>query len=162
MVSQTIYNALLATTFVGLKAVSAVPLGVDIDLDLGLLDLDIDINIATIGKPHQDAEYDYVVVGGGTGGLAVASRLSESFNVAVIEAGTYYETVNNQSTVPEYFEKFISMKLDKSTWAPTDWGFTTTNQTALAGEAYHYSRAKTLGGWLVHLAIIFRVDANSI
>ncbi|TVY45485.1 Dehydrogenase [Lachnellula occidentalis] len=156
MVSRTICNALLATTFVGLKAVSAVPLGVDVDLDLGLLDIDIAINVATIGTPDKEAEYDYVVVGGGTGGLAVAARLSEKFNVAVIEAGSYYETVNNQSTVPEYFEKFISMKLDKSTWAPTDWGFTTTNQTALGGQEYHYSRAKTLGGCSAYNAMLYQ------
>ncbi|TVY18404.1 Dehydrogenase [Lachnellula arida] len=156
MVSRTICNALLATAFVGLKAVSAAPLEVDIDLDLGLLDIDIALNIATIGTPGDDAEYDYVVVGGGTAGLAIAARLSESFNVAVIEAGTYYETINNQSTVPEYFEKFISMKLDKSTWAPTDWGFTTTNQTALGGQEYHYSRAKTLGGCSAYNAMLYQ------
>ena len=150
MVSRTICNALLATTFVGIQAVTASPLAVEIDLDLGLLEIDIAINTATIGTPDVPGEYDYVVVGGGTAGLAIAARLSESYNVAVIEAGTYYETINNQSTVPEYFEKFISMKLDNSTWAPTDWGFTTTNQTALGGQEYHYSRAKTLGGWLVN------------
>lgn len=39
------------------------------------------------------ASYDYVVIGGGTGGLAVAARLAESGNnsVAVIEAGGLYE-----------------------------------------------------------------------
>lgn len=40
--------------------------------------------------------YDYVVVGGGTAGLALAARLSEDnfASVAVIEAGTYYEVSN--------------------------------------------------------------------
>ncbi|TVY45325.1 Dehydrogenase [Lachnellula subtilissima] len=156
MVSRTICNALLATTFVGIQAVTASPLSVEVDLDLGLLEIDVALNIATIGTPDVPGEYDYVVVGGGTAGLAIAARLSESFNVAVIEAGTYYETVNNQSTVPEYFEKFISMKLDNSTWAPTDWGFTTTNQTALGGQEYHYSRAKTLGGCSAYNAMLYQ------
>ncbi|KAK1997691.1 GMC oxidoreductase [Colletotrichum falcatum] len=56
-------------------------------------------------KTSADAigdEYDYVVVGGGTSGLAVASRLSENTNktVLVIEYGDFVETVN--VTVP-YF-----------------------------------------------------------
>lgn len=41
----------------------------------------------------QNASYDYVVVGGGTAGLALATRLAEntSLTVAVIEAGGFYE-----------------------------------------------------------------------
>ncbi|KAL1646957.1 hypothetical protein SLS58_003094 [Diplodia intermedia] len=36
--------------------------------------------------------YDYVVVGGGTGGNAIGVRLAEAgFSVAIIEAGGYYE-----------------------------------------------------------------------
>jgi len=37
--------------------------------------------------------FDYVVLGGGTGGLAIARRLAENrkVTVAVIEAGTLYE-----------------------------------------------------------------------
>ena len=40
--------------------------------------------------------YDYVIVGGGTGGLAIAARLAESTNtsVAVIEAGGFYQIDN--------------------------------------------------------------------
>jgi choline dehydrogenase len=156
MISRTVCNALLATTFVGIQAVSASPvaesiLGIDIDLDL-----DITLTTSTLGTSGEDATYDYVVVGGGTAGLAIAARLSESFNVAVIEAGPYYESVNNQSTIPEYFPAFISMTLNESTWAETDWGFTTTNQTALGGEQYHYSRAKVLGGCSAYNAMIYQ------
>lgn len=40
-----------------------------------------------------NATYDYVVVGGGTAGLAVAYRLAEDglTSVAVVEAGGFYE-----------------------------------------------------------------------
>lgn len=57
------------------------------------------------GIPNNNASFDYVIVGGGTAGLTVASRLAEdpSLSIAVIEAGTFYEISNgNQSQVPMY------------------------------------------------------------
>lgn len=43
------------------------------------------------------------MIGGGTAGLAIASRLAETVSVAVIEAGGFYEIENgNQSVVPWY------------------------------------------------------------
>jgi hypothetical protein len=144
MKCNTLCQSVLASTLIGLQVVNAAPVELDLDLDLLGLDLDVDVKL---GAEGVDATYDYVVVGGGTGGLAIAARLSEKYTVAVIEAGTFYESVNNQSTVPEYVIDFLSTTTDPSTWAATDWGFTTTNQTAVGGAQYHYSRAKTLGGW---------------
>jgi choline dehydrogenase len=48
------------------------------------------------GRPNQNATYDYVVVGGGTAGLAVAMRLAEnnSYTVAVVEARGFYQIEN--------------------------------------------------------------------
>lgn len=59
----------------------------------------------SFGLPGQNATYDYVVVGGGTAGLVVASRLAENkdLSIAVVEAGTFYEITNgNNSQVPQY------------------------------------------------------------
>lgn len=56
------------------------------------------------GVPGTSAAYDYVIVGGGTAGLALATRLAEgNATVAVVEAGGLYETDNgNLSVVPGY------------------------------------------------------------
>lgn len=50
-----------------------------------------------------NASFDYVVIGGGTAGLAIATRIAESgkFSVAVIEAGGFPETDNgNLTSIP--------------------------------------------------------------
>lgn len=62
-----------------------------------------------IGWPHQS--FDYVIVGGGTAGLAMAKRLSEDerVSVAVIEAGGFYEMdAGNATEVPMYRESLTS------------------------------------------------------
>ena len=61
------------------------------------------------GIPGISNTYDYVIVGGGTAGLAVAYRLASntSLTVAVIEAGDFYEFSNgNFSEVPAYVSEF--------------------------------------------------------
>jgi choline dehydrogenase len=52
----------------------------------------------SFGTPGTNAFYDYVIVGGGTGGLAVAARPAESKNTsaAVIEAGGFYQIDNGE------------------------------------------------------------------
>ena len=60
------------------------------------------------GWPGQS--FDYVIVGGGTAGLAMARRLSEdgSASVAVIEAGGFYEIdAGNATEVPMYLFNYF-------------------------------------------------------
>lgn len=60
------------------------------------------------GWPGQS--FDYVIVGGGTAGLAVAKRLAEggSHSVAVIEAGGFYEIeAGNATEVPMYLFNYF-------------------------------------------------------
>ncbi|PWY88672.1 glucose-methanol-choline oxidoreductase [Aspergillus sclerotioniger CBS 115572] len=85
------------------------------------------------GIPGLNATYDYVVIGGGTAGLAVARRLAEtpSVSVAVIEAGDFPQFSNgNYSEVPAYASEFTGS--DPTLKNPAlDWYMYTTPQEAL-------------------------------
>ena len=80
--------------------------------------------------------FDYVVVGGGTAGLAIAARLAEepSNSVAVIEAGSFYEIGNgNLSQIPVYGPAFSGKSL--ADIAPlVDWAFDTTPQSVRSSD----------------------------
>lgn len=81
------------------------------------------------GVPGFDATYDYVVVGGGTTGLALATRLAQQGNqVAVVEGGGFYETDNgNLTQIPGKAAYFIGK--DPLLRNPfVDWGIETTPQ----------------------------------
>ncbi|KAI8629897.1 putative choline dehydrogenase [Xylariaceae sp. FL1651] len=98
--------------------------------------------------PTTDAEYDYVVVGAGPGGIVTASRLSEdpSVSVAIIEAGTWSENVvGNESQVPAYDAKY-NAKAANATNPAVEWGFLTTPQAGVNNVSIHYARGKSLGG----------------
>ena len=84
-------------------------------------------------------KFDYIVVGAGSAGCAVASRLSENgrFTVALIEAG-------GRDTYPwihipiGYFRTMGNPK--------TDWCYQTEADLGLNGRAIKWPRGKVLGG----------------
>ncbi|KAL4805204.1 hypothetical protein BDV18DRAFT_165935 [Aspergillus unguis] len=99
------------------------------------------------GQP-ENATYDYVVVGGGTAGLAIAARLAEdsSVSVAVVEAGGYYESeVGPLAEVPG-FGGTDNTGVDSSDASVIDWNFETQPLTAVDNRVMRYARGKTLGG----------------
>lgn len=102
------------------------------------------------GIPGQNATYDYIVVGGGTAGLALATRLAEngSLTVAVIEAGGFYEIDNgNTSVIPGLGLVYdATTTLLTNAYPSVDWGLNTTPQAGLNNQTYHYWRGRTLGG----------------
>lgn len=83
--------------------------------------------------------YDYIVVGAGSAGCVLASRLSEdrSKRVLLIEAGK--RSRNPIFSIPmmagvAYF------------WKPTNWNYETTPQPGLDGRSLKWPRGKMLGG----------------
>ncbi|KAJ5159868.1 uncharacterized protein N7482_006872 [Penicillium canariense] len=93
--------------------------------------------------PHisrsSEFTYDYIVVGGGTGGLVVANRLSEqeTTSVLVIEAGgSVYNNINVTDT-GGYGNAFGTT---------IDWAYQTTDQEYAAGKPQIVRAGKALGG----------------
>ncbi len=89
------------------------------------------------------AEYDYIVVGGGSAGCVVAGRLSEdpSCRVLLVEAGRSDRTafcrkpgmISMVHTVPQIKKKF-------------DWGYYTVPKPETIERKIPYTRGKVLGG----------------
>ncbi|KAG5917755.1 hypothetical protein E4U42_007126 [Claviceps africana] len=83
--------------------------------------------------------FDYVVVGGGTAGLAAASRLAEdaSLTVGVLEAGGVAQGDENVD-IPAFYGRSLGGQLD--------WAFETQPQPGFAGRALSWPRGRVLGG----------------
>ena len=83
-------------------------------------------------------EADYIVVGAGSAGAAVAARLSEDASVSVLllEAGGPDTAL--ELHVPAAFSKLFR--------GPYDWNYDTVAQERLEGRTVYWPRGKTLGG----------------
>ncbi|KAG9101000.1 hypothetical protein FS749_011083 [Ceratobasidium sp. UAMH 11750] len=96
--------------------------------------------LTTSGSSFAAQTFDYIVVGGGTAGLAVAARLSENsqISVGVIEAGQYIQNDPLIDT-PQLF--------GATQGNPTyDWMFETVAQPNVNGRVLDMPRGKMLGG----------------
>ena len=87
---------------------------------------------SSFGLPGNQT-FDYIVVGGGTAGLAIAARLAEdpSKQVAVVEAGSFYEISNGNISQIPLFGPAFSGKSPYDISPLVDWAFTTTPQTVI-------------------------------
>lgn len=99
-------------------------------------------------EKRQNAEFDYVIVGGGTAGLTLANRLSTDPNtqVAVIEAGTFYQIANPLLSSTPAGDVIWAGASPLDTNPLVDWNFVTQAQGGANGRRLHYARGKCLGG----------------
>ncbi|EKM83317.1 hypothetical protein AGABI1DRAFT_69614 [Agaricus bisporus var. burnettii JB137-S8] len=101
----------------------------------------------------QDVEYDFVVIGGGTAGNVVATRLAENpeWNILVIEAGPSNEEIF-ATRPPGIFHDLLKTRVD--------WNFTTVNQPGLNGRNQSYARGKMLGGCSSHNGMVYTTGSR--
>ena len=94
-----------------------------------------------------DQRFDYVVVGAGSAGCAVASRLSEdpAAQVLVLEAGPPADIA--EVTMPAAFPRLF-----RTRW---DWSYQTVPQVGLGGRSAYWPRMKALGGCSAMNAMIY-------
>jgi choline dehydrogenase len=88
------------------------------------------VHCGSYATPYLPATYDYVIIGGGTSGLAIASRLAAnaSILVAVVEAGGLYE-IDNPTLLISSLAAIVATGADATDLSPLiDWGFLTTSQ----------------------------------
>ena len=92
-------------------------------------------------------EYDYIVIGAGSAGCAVAARLSErpELKVLVLEAGS--PDAQQEIHVPAAFPHLFKTALD--------WDYMTVPQPGLNGRREFNPRGKVLGGSSSMNAMIF-------
>lgn len=97
------------------------------------------LHVAQSQNTDSVPQYDFVIVGGGTAGLAVANRLSEmpDITVAVIETGDSVLNNHNVTQITGYGLSFGTA---------IDWAYETENQTYAGGSKQIMRAGKAIGG----------------
>src|SRR5829696_1066746 len=100
------------------------------------------------------AEYDYVIVGAGSAGCALANRLSAdpSVRVLLLEAGGSDRNLNIR--IPVGFAKQFRTDLD--------WGYSSEPEPNLIGRSMYLPRGRSLGGSSSMNAMIYLRGHRSI
>ncbi|KAK0822782.1 hypothetical protein LTR73_009045 [Friedmanniomyces endolithicus] len=103
----------------------------------------------------MQTNYDFVIVGGGAAGLALAVRLSEveSQTVLVLEAGQFPEVVKAYTT-PGAGQQVLGTDLD--------WGFSTPPQESLGNRTITYHRGRGVGGSTLVNGLTYGRGSSSI
>src|SRR4029450_4845899 len=102
--------------------------------------IDIERAFALTNAAGGTVEFDYIVVGGGSGGCVLASRLSEdpATSVALLEAGDRNDGVLNR--VP------VGAAVHVMRGTAGNWAFSTVPQRGLGGRIGYQPRGRGLGG----------------
>ncbi|CAE6479270.1 unnamed protein product [Rhizoctonia solani] len=135
-------STLLASTIVFALGVHAFPRG-DAAHNLNNPNRHLLARAITADPTQLDGKsFDFIIVGGGTAGLAMAARLTEYSNitVAVIEAGGDGSAHADNINIPGY------SYLHGLTGTDADWSYSITNQTNAGNRATKWPRGKVLGG----------------
>ncbi|KEP51255.1 GMC oxidoreductase [Rhizoctonia solani 123E] len=138
------YSVLLAFTLIFALGVHALPRG---DAGDNLNNPNhIRPRVITADPTQLDGKrFDFVIIGGGTAGLAMAARLTgeqqySNITVAVIEAGGDGSAHADNINIPGYSYIHTAIGSD------LDWSYTIMNQTNTGNRAIKWPRGKVLGG----------------